>query len=88
MQEIEDFRPLLPVGYEATVVAYRKAMAQTCVADLTNHYKEGLHEFQSVFVPYLKRVLHELSGGVWVRGELGWDGDGDRFVPKGERVPV
>jgi len=69
VQEIEDFRPLLPVGYEATVVAYRKAMAQTCVADLTNHYKEGLHEFQSVFVPYLKRVLHELSGGVWDLGE-------------------
>lgn len=63
--QIETFRPLLPVGYEATLAAYRKAMDQTTVANLTRHYQDGLVQFHEVFVPYLKRVLEQLSGGAW-----------------------
>jgi hypothetical protein len=59
------FRPLLPVGYEATAAAYRNAAAELNVADLSRHYVDGLSEFQSDFVPYLKAVLRNLSGGVW-----------------------
>ena|SRR5437899_2874009 len=63
--QIETFRPLLPVGYEATLAAYRQAMDQTTVANLTRHYQDGLEEFHEVFVPHLKRVLEQLSGGAW-----------------------
>jgi hypothetical protein len=35
------------------------------VADLTRHYQDGLDEFQNVFLPYLRTVLHQLSGGAW-----------------------
>jgi len=64
-EDVEAFRPLLPVGYEAGVEAYRRAAASLTVGDLTTHYTHGLEWFQDCFVPYLKQVLHCLSGGVW-----------------------
>jgi hypothetical protein len=64
-EDLETFRPLLPVGYEATAAAYRRAAAKLDVTDLSKHYGDGLGEFQSDFVPYLKMILRNLSGGVW-----------------------
>ena len=60
----EGLRALLPVGYEAGVAAYRAAAAGLTARDLTGHYTAGLDWFRGEFVPYLKRVLRELSGGV------------------------
>lgn len=64
-EDLETFRPLLPVGYEATAAAYRKAAAGLAVADLSKHYGDGLREFHSDFVPHLKMALRNLSGGIW-----------------------
>src|SRR5215831_16594108 len=64
-EDLETFRPLLPVGYEAAAAAYRKAATELNVSDLTRHYNDGLNQFQSDFVPHLKTVLQNLSGGVW-----------------------
>ena len=63
--EIEIFRPLLPVGYETGVVAYQSAAAKLSARDLTTHYTEGLHFFHDKFVPFLKRTIEGLTGGVW-----------------------
>jgi hypothetical protein len=63
--EEEALRALLPVGYEAGVAAYRAAAAGLTARDLTAHYTAGLGWFRGEFVPYLKRVLRDLSGGVW-----------------------
>src|SRR5258708_31746512 len=62
--EVERFRPLLPVGYAATAAAYRQAVAQIGVAELTDHYTVGLNWFHHEFVPRLKTRLTDLSGGV------------------------
>ncbi len=62
---VEHFRPLLPVGYEAGVEAYRQAVDQLTVRDLTDHYTEGLRFFHEEFGPGLKARLRDLSGGVW-----------------------
>lgn len=62
---METFRPLLPVGYQAGVEAYRQAIAGLTADDLTTHYTRGLAWFQESFLPYLKQVLGRLSGGVW-----------------------
>jgi hypothetical protein len=56
---------LLPVGYEATAEAYRRAASQVTAADLSNHYTSGLQYFNDQFVPGLKRTLARLSGGIW-----------------------
>ena len=64
-EEVEGFRALLPVGYEAGVEAYRTAAAALEVRDLTEHYTRGLGWFRGEFVPRLKGVLRELSGGAW-----------------------
>lgn len=61
----ERFRPLLPVGYEAGVKAYQQAAAELTARDLADHYTKGLAFFHKEFVPYLKRTLVNLSGGVW-----------------------
>jgi hypothetical protein len=64
-EQVEGFRALLPVGYEAGVVAYRAAVNAIGVRDLTEHYTRGLDWFRGEFVPRLKAVLHHLSGGAW-----------------------
>jgi len=38
----EPFRALLPVGYQAGIEAYRRAVAGLAVTDLTQHYTTGL----------------------------------------------
>jgi hypothetical protein len=63
--QVESFRPLLPVGYEAGAEAYRAAAAGLTARDLTEHYTAGLGRFRGEFVPHLKRVLGRLSGGAW-----------------------
>ena len=63
--DVERFRPLLPVGYEAGAAAYRLAAGELTAADLANHYTDGLAFFHDRFVPHLKGTLHKLSGGVW-----------------------
>lgn len=63
------FRPLLPVGYEAAAMAYRKAAVMLNANDLTRHYIDGLAGFQADFVPHLKTVLRNLSGGIWEFGD-------------------
>jgi hypothetical protein len=64
-EDIEHFRPLLPVGYETTAAAYRNAAANLTAADLTGHYTSGLRFFHEEFVPHLKTTLCRLSGGAW-----------------------
>jgi hypothetical protein len=54
---------LLPVGYDAGVAAYRRAVSGLSSDDLTHHYTDGLRYFRQQFVPYLKEVLSELTGG-------------------------
>jgi len=56
---------LLPVGYAAGVEAYRRAVEQLSVRDLTGHYTDGLRFFHEEFVPRLKARLVELSGDTW-----------------------
>jgi hypothetical protein len=62
---IEHFRPLLPVGYEAVASAYARVAAQITVADLSDHYTTALEFFHDEFVPVLKQRLRELSGDCW-----------------------
>ena len=63
--DLEQFRPLLPVGYNTTTEAYRRAVSMLTTDDLTNHYTSGLNRFHDDFVPFLKSTLHSLSGGAW-----------------------
>jgi len=63
--EVETLRPLLPVGYEAVAQAYRRAVSKLNAADLSSHYTNGLAAFHQQFVPYLKEVLRNLTGGAW-----------------------
>lgn len=64
-ESVERFRPLLPVGYEATARAYREAAAELDAGALSDHYTSGLELFHGELVPRVKQVLHELSGGAW-----------------------
>ena len=52
--EVERFRPLLPVGYAAGAAAYRAAAAELTARDLADHYTDGLALFHEEFVPHLK----------------------------------
>lgn len=63
--DIEQLRPLMPIGYETGAAAYRKVAGELTVGDLSNHYRDGLEFFHKDFVPHLKARLSELSGGVW-----------------------
>jgi hypothetical protein len=63
--DTERYRALLPVGYSHVAEAYRRAAHSIDAGRLTGHYTEGLEYFHSEFVPYLKSVLEELSGGAW-----------------------
>ena len=63
--EVEMFRPLLPVGYAAGVRAYQSAANKLTAEQMTNHYTSGLDFFHDEFTPKVKRRLEHLSGGVW-----------------------
>lgn len=63
-EDVEAFRPLLPVGYAAGVRAYQIAVEQLTPRQLTTHYTTGLDFFHHEFVPQLKSRLGALSGGV------------------------
>jgi hypothetical protein len=63
--QVESFRPLLPVGYAAGAEAYRQAVAGLTAHDLTTHYTSGLDWFHHEFIPSLKGTLAGLVGGVW-----------------------
>ena len=62
---VEHYRALLPVGYAAGLAAYQRAVASLTVRDLSQHYTDGLRFFHEEFAPHLKRVLVELTGGIW-----------------------
>jgi hypothetical protein len=64
-EDVEQFRPLLPVGYEAVARAYARAAQGITAADLTDHYTRGMEYFQDEFTPALKRRLAQLTGGCW-----------------------
>lgn len=63
--DVETFRPLLPVGYQAGVRAYQSAASELTAHEMSTHYTHGLDWFQAEFVPRLKERLTELSGGAW-----------------------
>jgi hypothetical protein len=69
-EEIERFRPLLPVGYSSVAAAYAEAAAEITARDLTEHYTTGAAWFHDEFVPQLKDRLSWLSGGEWSRSDL------------------
>ena len=62
---MEQYRPLLPVGYEAVACAYSRAAQSITADDLTGHYTHGLDFFHDVFTPAVKQRLEYLSGGAW-----------------------
>lgn len=55
----------MPVGYAAGADAYRAAVAALTERDLSTHYTAGLGWFRGEFVPQLKQVLRDLTGGEW-----------------------
>ncbi|HEY7154929.1 MAG TPA: hypothetical protein VH575_13285 [Gemmataceae bacterium] len=69
-EEIERFRPLLPVGYSAVAAAYAEAAAAITARDLTDHYTTGAAWFHGEFVPQLKERLTWLTCGEWSRSDL------------------
>ena len=64
-EDIEQFRPLLPVGYREVAEAYARAARGITVEDLSDHYTTGLEYFRDDFTPGLKRRLAELTGECW-----------------------
>ena len=62
---VEQLRPLLPVGYASVAEAYRQAASEITAHEMTTHYTGGAAFFQETFVPYLKELLRQLSGGQW-----------------------
>ncbi|MBI4816353.1 MAG: hypothetical protein HY791_08845 [Deltaproteobacteria bacterium] len=64
-ENVEQLRPLLPVGYAAGVDAYRQAAAALDAHALSTHYTEGLSWFHGDFVPALRRRIEGLVGGAW-----------------------
>lgn len=64
-EDIEPLRPLLPVGYDEVARAYRSAASTLTTDELTNHYTTGMDEFRNEFVPWLRELLANLSGGHW-----------------------
>src|SRR5262245_18679639 len=64
-EEIERFRPLLPVGYSSVAASYADAAREITARDLTEHYTAGLVYFHDEFVPQLKSRLSWLTGGQW-----------------------
>jgi hypothetical protein len=69
-EDIERFRPLLPVGYASVATAYAEAAAAMTARDLSDHYTTGLAWFHDEFVPQLKARLSGLTAGVWSRTDL------------------
>lgn len=63
VEDVERFRPLLPVGYRHVAEAYRAAAAELDVTALDDHYREGVRAFEETLVPRIVEVLRELSGG-------------------------
>src|SRR5258708_8470140 len=71
-EEIEAFRPLLPVGYDAVARAYASAAQNITADDLTGHYTLRLEYFHDEFAPAVKQRLVGMTGGAW---------DLDDYVP-------
>jgi hypothetical protein len=69
-EDIERFRPLLPVGYASVAAAYAEAAGEITARDLSDHYTTGLSWFHDEFVPQLKSRLTWLTGGEWSRSDL------------------
>jgi len=69
-ENIEQLRPLLPVGYRTVAASYAKAAANISARDLSQHYTEGITEFRSQFIPWLKSQLNQLTGGCWDLGDF------------------
>jgi hypothetical protein len=70
-EDIEQYRPLLPVGYAAVARAYAEAAAGLTADSLSQHYTTGLSWFHSEFVPQLISRLSALTGGVWSQTMFG-----------------
>ncbi len=64
-EDIERFRPLLPVGYTAVAEAYASAARDITASALSEHYTRGLEFFRDEFVTAIKQRLRDLSGGHW-----------------------
>ncbi|HZZ79325.1 MAG TPA: hypothetical protein VFE62_12455 [Gemmataceae bacterium] len=69
-EDVERFRPLLPVGYASVAHAYAEAAAELTARDLSEHYTVGLAWFHHEFVPQLKARLTWLTGGAWSSADL------------------
>jgi hypothetical protein len=69
-EEIERFRPLLPVGYASVAAAYAEAAAEITPCDLSDHYMGGVSWFHKEFVAQLKSRLTWLTGGEWSPADL------------------
>jgi hypothetical protein len=64
-EDVEHFRPLLPVGYQSVAEAYARAALSLTAADLSEHYTRGMAYFHDEFTPALKRRLGLLTCGCW-----------------------
>jgi hypothetical protein len=69
-EQIERYRPLLPVSYSSVAAAYAETAAKLTARDLSYHYTAGLSWFHDEFVPQLKSRLSWLTGGVWSLADL------------------
>ncbi|MEK6249958.1 MAG: hypothetical protein N2C12_17370 [Planctomycetales bacterium] len=64
-QDVEQLRPLLPVGYRCVAEAYRTSASDLTARDLSQHYTNGMESFHDEFIPFLKQQLSDLSGNQW-----------------------
>lgn len=64
-EDVETFRPLLPVGYRNVAEAYKRSLNDLSAEYLTSHYTSGQEWFREIFTPYIKNTLSDLSGNEW-----------------------
>jgi hypothetical protein len=65
IEDVEQYRALLPQGFRHAADAYRRACADLTVRDLSEHYGAGQEWLRETFVPHVRRVVERLSGGAW-----------------------